>query len=137
MHDQRHGTDSEQKLRIDKRLWAARFFKTRALAQAAVENGRVLVAGERVKASRALRLGDELLVRTGDLARTVIVMALLDRRGPASEAQALYEETPESVRSRVEALARRALEQDPAQAIDQGRPTKRDRRRIDRLRDGH
>lgn len=137
MHDQRHDTDPAQKLRIDKWLWAARFFKTRALAQAAVESGRVLVAGERVKASRALRLGDELLVRTGDLARTVIVLALHDRRGPASEAQALYEETQESVRSRVEALARRALEQDPAQAIDQGRPTKRDRRRIDRLRDGH
>lgn len=127
-------TPTDQRLRIDKWLWAARFFKTRALAQVAVENGRVLVGGERVKVSRALRPGDELLVRTGDVTRTVVVRALSDRRGPAPQAQALYEETPDSIRSRVEALARRALERDPAQAIDQGRPTKRDRRRIDRLR---
>jgi ribosome-associated heat shock protein Hsp15 len=123
-------------LRIDKWLWAARFFKTRGLAQAAIEAGRVLVAGERVKLARPVRIGDEIRVRTGDLERTVVVRALSSHRGPAPVAQALYEETAESVRARVQEQARRALYAEPAQAIEQGRPTKRDRRRIERWRDG-
>ena len=121
-------------LRIDKWLWAARFFKTRGLAQAAIDGGRVLIGGERVKMSRALRVGDELSVRVGVLERTVIVRGLSAQRGPAPVAQALYEETAESIRRRVEAQARRALYAEPAVAIEHGRPTKRDRRRIERLR---
>lgn len=123
----------DEALRIDKWLWAARFFKTRALAQAEVVNGRVLVGGERVKPARTVRLGDELRIRSGDFERTVIVRGLSDRRGPAPQAQALYEETPESIRRRVEAQARRALYQEPSQAIEHGRPTKRDRRRLERM----
>jgi ribosome-associated heat shock protein Hsp15 len=123
-------------LRIDKWLWAARFFKTRGLAQAAIESGRVMVAGERVKLARPVRIGDQIRVRTGDLERTVVVRGLSSHRGPAPVAQALYEETDESVRARVQEQARRALFAEPAQAIEQGRPTKRDRRRIDRVREG-
>lgn len=127
-------SDSGAGVRIDKWLWAARFFKTRGLAQDAIDHGRVLVGNERVKLSRPVRLGDEILVRIGDHERAVIVRGLSDRRGPAPEAQRLYEETPESIRKRVEEQARRALFQEPAQGFEHGRPTKRDRRRIDRVR---
>jgi ribosome-associated heat shock protein Hsp15 len=121
-------------LRIDKWLWAARFFKSRGLAQEAIDGGRVLVAGARVKLARPIRVGEEVYVRVGDFERTLVVRALSDRRGPASVAQAMYEETPESVRKRVEAQARRALYSEPSGTIEHGRPTKRDRRRIERLR---
>jgi ribosome-associated heat shock protein Hsp15 len=91
-----------------------------------------------VKPSRQVRPGDRVRVRgAGDVERTVVVLALSGQRGPAPVAQALYEETPESVRARVEAQARRALAAEPAEAIEHGRPTKRDRRRIERLRDGY
>lgn len=122
-------------LRIDKWLWATRFFKTRGLAREAVEGGRVLLAGERIKPSRQVRLGDEIRVRGPEHERAVIVRGLSAQRGPAPVAQALYEETAESVRARVEAQARRALAAEPAAAIEHGRPTKRDRRRIERLRE--
>lgn len=121
-------------VRIDKWLWAARLFRTRGLAQQAIDGGRVLVGDERVKLARALRVGDELRVRIGPQERTLRVLGLSDVRGPAPVAQRLYEETPESVRRRVEAQARRALQAEPAQAIGHGRPTKRDRRLIERLR---
>jgi len=121
-------------VRIDKWLWAARLFKTRGLAQEAIGAGQVLVGGERVKLARSLRVGDELRVRAGPQERTLRVLALSDVRGPAPVAQRLYEETPESVRRRVEALAQRALQSEPAQAIEHGRPTKRDRRLIERMR---
>ena len=124
----------EDGIRIDKWLWAARFFKTRGLAQDEIEKGRVLLSGERVKPARVVRVGDELHVRTGDVERTVIVMGLSDRRGPAPAAQALYEETPESIRARVEAQARRALFREPSDTIEHGRPTKRDRRLLEQLR---
>jgi len=126
----------EDDVRIDKWLWAARFFKTRSLAQEAIEAARVLVGGERIKLSRPVRVGDEVFVRTGDHERTVIVRQVSDRRGSAPIAQAMYEETPESIRRRVQAQALRALYREPALAIEQGRPTKRDRRRIERLRAG-
>ncbi len=125
-------------LRIDKWLWAARFYRTRGLAREAIEAGRVLVGGERVKPSRQVRQGDRLRLRgAGEVERTVVVLALSDRRGPAPVAQGLYEETAESVRARVQAQARRALAAEPADSIEHGRPTKRDRRRIERLRDAH
>lgn len=121
-------------VRIDKWLWAARLFGTRSLAQQAIDGGRVLVGNERVKLSRTLRVGDELRVRIGPQERTLRVLALSDVRGPAPVAQQLYEEAPESVRRRVEAQARRALQAEPAREIEHGRPTKRDRRLIERLR---
>jgi ribosome-associated heat shock protein Hsp15 len=121
-------------VRIDKWLWAARFFKTRGLAQDAIEAGHVLVGGERVKLARPVRLGDEVRVRTGETQRTVRVLGVSDVRGPAPVAQRMYEETPESIRRRVEAQAQRALNAEPAQAIEQGRPTKRERRALERLR---
>lgn len=124
-------------LRIDKWLWAARFFKTRGLAREAIEGGRVLIGGDRIKPSRLVRIGDEIRVRGPEVERTVRVAGLSGMRGPAPVAQALYEETEDSVRARVEAQARRALGADPAAAIEHGRPTKRDRRLIERLRDAH
>lgn len=121
-------------VRIDKWLWAARFFRSRSLAREAVENGRVLLGGQRVKASRMLRPGELVCVRIGDVERTVIVLALDDRRGPASVAQALYQETSESLASREAQRETRRVFIEPAEAII-GRPTKRDRRQIGKLRD--
>lgn len=122
--------------RLDKWLWAARFFKTRSLAQEAIEKGHVLVRGEKVKVARAARIGDELTVRVGEHVRVVRVLDLSERRGPAPVAQQLYQETDESIRARVEAAARRALAAEPADAIEHGRPTKRDRRALERWRQG-
>lgn len=124
----------DEPLRIDKWLWAARFFKSRSLAQTAIENGRVLVGGHRVKLSRALRPGDELTLRIGDDERTIVVLGLDGRRGPASVAQTLYEETPESIARREARRESRRFFTEPAEAIAHGRPTKRDRRQIGRLR---
>ena len=125
----------EAGVRVDKWLWAARFFKTRSLAQTALENGRVLVDGARVKRSRALQVGVQVWLRTGIVERTVVVRALSENRGPAPVAQQLYEETAESVTRRAAQREKRSLFIDPAAAIAAGRPTKRDRRRILDLQD--
>ena len=122
-------------MRIDKWLWAARFFKTRGLAQDALEGGRVQVEGERVKTARMLRVGERVFVRTGEVERTVVVQELSEQRGPASVAQRLYAETPASVAAREADRERRRLFSEPARAIE-GRPTKRDRRAIDRAKGG-
>lgn len=116
-------------VRLDKWLWAARFFKTRGLAQTAIDNGRALVGGERVKLSRPVRIGDEVTVRVGDTERVVTVRGLSDVRGPAPVAQTLYEETPESVERRRAAAEQRRFANEPGKEI-RGRPTKRDRRQI-------
>ena len=118
--------------RIDKWLWAARFFKTRSLAQDAVEAGRVRLNGDRVKSSREVRLGDELAIQVGDLTWTVALRGLSDQRGPAPVARHLYEETAESQAARAEKAAARTWQADPGSAI-KGRPTKRDRRLIHRF----
>ena len=120
------------KLRIDKWLWAARFFKTRALAADAVECGKVLVNDMRVKPAKAVGVGDTLSIRLGPYQHQLQVLALSDRRGPAPAAQKLYRETEES-RLRREALAAE-LKAQPASAFFRGRPTKRDRREIEKLR---
>ena len=120
-------------MRVDKWLWAARFFKTRGLAQDALEHGRVTVAGERVKTARALRVGETVAIRVGEIERTVRVLGLSEQRGPAAVAQQLYEETPESVAAREAEREGRRLFGEPAHAIE-GRPTKRDRRALDRAR---
>lgn len=119
-------------LRVDKWLWAARFFKTRALAQDAVELGRVTLDGARIKPARTIRVGDRLKIQAGESHFEVWVRAVIDRRGPAPFARTLYEETPASLLARQTAQAQRALAREPAQFIEGGRPTKRDRRRLDR-----
>lgn len=123
-----------QAMRLDKWLWAARFFKTRGLAQDAIGTGRVMVSGERVKVARALRVGETVTVRTGDMEQQVIVRALSSQRGPAPIARELYEETEASIARRQEQASERRFASEPAWAIEQGRPTKRDRRQLDRLR---
>ncbi len=120
-------------LRLDKWLWAARFFKTRGLAQTAIENGRVLVNQERVKVAYAVKIGDELLLRQNNISRTLEVRIISDKRGAAPVAQTLYFESPESVAKREEALQIKRFTSEPARSIEEGRPTKRDRRRIENL----
>lgn len=119
-----------QAVRIDKWLWAARFFKTRTLAQEAVELGRVRLDGSRAKSSREVRPGDRLEITRGEEKFTVYVEALSTARGPAAVAQTLYRETDESRILREENAAMRKLAAEPALAIKKGRPTKRDARRI-------
>lgn len=122
-------------IRLDKWLWAARFYKTRSLATAAISGGEVRVARERVKPARDVKVGDELQIRRGDEAMDVVVRELSSARGPAPVAQCLYEETDESRRRRAQAAERRALAREPALDI-KGRPTKRDARELRRLRGG-
>ncbi len=119
--------------RLDKWLWAARFFKTRALAAEAVEGGKVQVNGDRPKRARLLQVGDEIRIRLGPYEHTVTVRALSVRRGPASEAAGLFEETAASRTAR-EALAIQLKSLHAAFGTDKGRPTKRDRREIERLK---
>ncbi len=118
------------RVRLDKWLWAARFYKTRALAADEIGCGRVLVNQQVAKASRELKPGDELQIRQGPVTRTVAVLALSHLRGPAPVAQALYAETPESLAAREKAAEQRRLGAEPAQTIEQGRPTKRDPRQL-------
>ncbi len=122
--------NDEGRVRLDKWLWAARFYKTRALAAEEVGRGRVLVNGAPAKAGRELKTGDLLQLRQGPVQRTVQVLALSHVRGPAPVAQALYAETPESVAARLAAAEARRLGAEPASTIAQGRPTKRDRRQL-------
>ena len=123
----------EGRIRLDKWLWAARFFKTRALAAEAVEGGKVQVNGDRPKRARPLQVGDEIRVRLGPYEHTVTVRALSGRRGLASEAAGLYEETPASRVAR-EALAIQLKSLHAVFGPDKGRPTKKDRREIERLK---
>ena len=125
-------TDPADRLRIDKWLWAARFFKTRSLAAQAVDGGRVQVNGARVKPSKDVKPGDEVAVHIGELEWVVDVRALAARRGPAEAAQKLYEERAESRLRRQAAVDARKLLPEPAFGLS-GRPTKRDRRLLKRL----
>jgi ribosome-associated heat shock protein Hsp15 len=118
------------KIRLDKWLWAARFYKTRALAAEDIGKGRLSVNDQVAKASRELREGDVIELRQAGASRTLVVRGLTRQRGPAVAAQALYEETAESIARRLARVAERKLHPEPASAIDQGRPTKRDRRRL-------
>ena len=120
----------ESRVRLDKWLWAARFYKTRSLACEDIDRHRVTVNEQPAKASRELKPGDVLTLRQGPVVRTVVVRALSNTRGPAPVAQALYEETADSVAARLRAAEQRRLAAEPAQSIEQGRPTKRDRRRL-------
>jgi ribosome-associated heat shock protein Hsp15 len=122
--------DDGNAMRLDKWLWAARFFKTRSLAAEEIGKGRVQVNGQPAKASRELRAGDTVVLRQGTLPRTVLVRALSAVRGPATVAQALYEETAESLAERARLAEQRRVAAEPALSIEQGRPTKRDRRQL-------
>jgi ribosome-associated heat shock protein Hsp15 len=118
------------RVRIDKWLWAARFYKTRSLASEAVDGGKVELNGARVKPAKEVRVGDELHIRLGPYEHHVVIRGLSDKRGPASVARALFEETPESI------AAREKLREDhrlaPALFVyeEKGRPTKKDRRAL-------
>ena len=127
--------DRDDKIRLDKWLWAARFFKTRALAKAAIEGGKVQHRGERCKPGREPKIGEEYLIRTGFDQRTVRVLALSGVRRGAPEAQLLYQETEESIARREEAARQR---QAGALGIEtDGRPTKKQRRQIHRFLDDY
>ncbi len=128
-------TTDESRLRVDKWLWAARFYKTRSLATEAVSGGKITLNGERAKPAKTVQPGDEVRVRLGPYEHVVIVRGLAPRRGSAREAQALYEETAESRAAR-ERLAEQ-LRMAPAAIVwdEKGRPTKKDRRALTRFRD--
>ena len=117
-------------MRLDKWLWAARFFKTRSLAQQAIAAGRVKLGDARVKSSHSVKASDSLVIRIGDFEWQVVVKALSDKRGPAEVARKLYEETQASRLERERRQDLRRWGAEPANAL-KGRPTKRDRRRID------
>jgi len=123
-----------ERVRIDKWLWAARFYKSRSLAADAVGGGLAQLNGARVKASREVVVEDELQITIGQARRVVIVRAVSDRRGPAKEAVKLYAETPASVAARELAAEQRRLQSPPPGADLGMRPTKRDRRRLDDAR---
>lgn len=123
-----------ERVRIDKWLWAARFYKSRSLAAEAVTGGLAQLNGARVKPSKEVGPGDELEVTIGQTRRVVIVRGVAERRGPAKEAVLLYEETPESVAAREVAAELRRVQSPPPGADLGARPTKRDRRRLDSAR---
>lgn len=123
-----------EKVRIDRWLWAARFVKTRSLAAEAINGGRVHVNGVRAKPSKEVAAGDTVEVTLGQAQWTVTVLGVSERRGPASEAQLLYEESEESRERRAREAAQRRMAA-PLGAELGARPTKRDRRRIEALRD--
>jgi ribosome-associated heat shock protein Hsp15 len=123
----------DERLRLDKWLWAARFYKTRNLAVQAIDGGRVEVNGERAKRAKALVVGDQVRVRHPPFETVLVVRALSERRGPATQAAKLYEETPDSARARA-ALAAQLRAAPPPVYEREGRPTKKDRREIDEWR---
>lgn len=123
-----------EKMRLDKWLWAARFFKTRSLAKHAIEKGQVLVAGQRPKASRDIAVGDELQLQQGFDRKTVVIRLLSEQRGPAAVAQTLYDEHQDSIRLREEQAAVRRAQQLSAPLADH-RPNKKERRQWQALSD--
>lgn len=125
--------DDDERVRLDKWLWAARFFKTRALAAEAIGGGKVHVNGARAKRARPLDVGDEVRVRLGPYEHIVVVRELAARRGPAAAAAELYEELPESRAAR-EKMAEQLKTLHAAFVPEKGRPTKRERREIKRFR---
>ena len=121
---------TDSKVRLDKWLWAARFFKTRSLSADEIGRGRVQVNGQAAKASREVRVGDRIELRQGQVARTIVVTAASEQRGPATQAATLFVETPESIEQRTRQALERRMNTEPSLAIEQGRPTKRDRRQL-------
>jgi ribosome-associated heat shock protein Hsp15 len=128
--------DTHDRVRIDKWLWAARFYKTRSLATEAVTGGKVEVNGERAKPARSVRVGDQVVVRQPPFQWRLMVRGLAERRGPVAAAQALYEETAESRAERERLQERLRIVQPLFVYEEKGRPTKKDRRTIDRWEEG-
>lgn len=126
-------TETDDRVRIDKWLWAARFYKTRSLAAEAIAGGKVQLNGERVKRAKPVQIGDELRIRQGPYEHQIMVRALSERRGPAASAAQLYQEKPESRAAR-EAMAIQLKSIHAAFLPERGRPTKKDRRDINRLK---
>jgi ribosome-associated heat shock protein Hsp15 len=120
--------------RIDKFLWAARFYKTRSLATDDIGKGRVKINGQLVKAAREVRPGDNVTVLRDGLVCSIDVLQVSEQRGPAPQAHTLYRETPASIAAREAAKDQRRLQPEPAASIEQGRPTKRQRRALDDIR---
>lgn len=123
-------TGEDKPVRLDKWLWAARFYKTRSIAAAAVTGGKVQCNGARVKPAKTVKVGDRLIVHAGPYEWAVTVAALSEKRGPASEAQKLYDESEQSRLAREATALQRKAERLAAPAFAKGRPSKRDRRRI-------
>jgi ribosome-associated heat shock protein Hsp15 len=129
--------DSEEvpsRVRFDKWLWAARFYKTRSLASQAIEAGQARIAGERVKAAHPVRAGERIVLRRAGLIWDIVVVALAERRGGAADAAKLYTEAPDSAATRETEIARRKAAATSAPVLD-GRPTKRDRRLMEKFAD--
>jgi ribosome-associated heat shock protein Hsp15 len=120
--------------RIDKFLWAARFYKTRSLATDAIGKGRVKINGQLVKAAREVRAGDNVALQMDGMVCTINVLQVSDQRGPAPQARTLYLETPESLAAALAAKEQRRLQPEPALTITDGRPTKRQRRDLDQAK---
>lgn len=120
------------KTRIDKWLWAARFFKTRSLATEAVNRGQVQIAQHDVKPSREIRVGEVLTIWQSKVQQTVTVMGISEQRGPAPVARQLYAETPDSLERRAKEAEARRLSPEPAMTLEHGRPTKRNRRDLEK-----
>lgn len=125
--------EPDNRVRVDKWLWAARFYKTRALAAEAVDGGKVQVHGERAKRAKLLQLGDEVRIRQGTFEYRLTVRGLSERRGPATVAVTLYEEDAASREARERMAAQLAAMPAPFQ-VEKGRPTKKDRRKLERFR---
>ncbi len=126
---------SAERMRIDKWLWAARFYKTRGLSTDEVTKGRVTLNGQPCKPSRDIKVGDAISVKRLDQHMDITVMALSHFRGPAPVAQTLYQETAASQAARTQAAEQRRLAPEPARSIVEGRPTKRDRRALQNHQD--
>lgn len=127
--------DSSDRVRIDKWLWAARFYKTRSLATDAVDGGKIQINGESVKPAKAVRIGDEVRIRTGPYEYVVVVQGLAERRGSPAVAQALYEERADSVAARERLREQLRLAPAAFTYEEKGRPTKKDRRELQRFID--
>ena len=127
-------TADSASVRLDRWLWAARFYKTRSIAAEAAGGGKVQINGDRAKPAKPVKIGDRLVVRTGEYEWTVTVIALSERRGPAVEAQALYDESEQSRLAREAKAAQLKAERRAMPEFARGRPSKRDRRKIIRFR---
>ena len=123
------------KVRIDKWLWAARFYKTRTLATDEIQKGRISINDQVIKPAREVKVGDLVSIRREGLTRVIQVLGLSEVRGPAPQAQLLYAETPESLKAKEAHGMQRRFAREPALSIEKGRPTKRDRREIEQA--GH
>jgi ribosome-associated heat shock protein Hsp15 len=123
-----------ERIRIDKWLWAARFYKTRSLASEEIVKGRIQVNAQVAKSSREIKAGDTVAMRQSPFIRTVIVLGLSSSRGPATVAQQLYAETEDSIRQREQLVQQLRLATEPAMTMEHGRPTKRDRRDMEKVR---